>query len=172
MTTQQQQQQQKITKRIQYNANNGNYGISEDNEPSPQPEYNSVYGYYNDFRRYREDDAKSFIENNSLVKVKPRKKGFEYLSHLDDYNNSPYTKIYTNPSIVYSSPLASLSSTGKLLYEYYRDRLCGIISTISKEQNMYLNTFLPMAHTDPSVLYGILAWSAFHLGGSDMVKQD
>ncbi|GME85875.1 unnamed protein product [[Candida] boidinii] len=168
---QQQQQQQKITKRIQYNANNGNYGVSEDNEPSPQPDYNSVYGYYNDFRRYREDDAKSFIENNSLVKVKPRKKGFEYLSHLDDYNNSPYTKIYTNPSIVYSSPLASLSSTGKLLYEYYRDRLCGIISTISKEQNMYLNTFLPMAHTDPSVLYGILAWSAFHLGGSEMIKQ-
>ncbi|KAG7891794.1 hypothetical protein KL936_001737 [Ogataea polymorpha] len=79
--------------------------------------------------------------------------------------------LYASPSIVTNSPLASLSSVGKQLYEYYRDNLCHVVSVVRKNENMYLRTFLPMAHMDKSVLYGILAWSAFHLGGNRMEQQ-
>ncbi|KAG7819689.1 hypothetical protein KL928_002363 [Ogataea angusta] len=79
--------------------------------------------------------------------------------------------LYASPSIVTNSPLASLSSVGKQLYEYYRDNLCHVVSVVHKNENMYLRTFLPMAHMDKSVLYGILAWSAFHLGGTRMEQQ-
>lgn len=74
------------------------------------------------------------------------------------------TQIYMNPSVVSNSTLAHLSPLGKTLYEYYRDKLSFIVCSAPKTENMYLNTFLPMAHIDKSVLYGILAWSAFHLG--------
>lgn len=84
---------------------------------------------------------------------------------------SYYSMIYMNPSIVTSTQLANLTPVGKMLYEYYRDIVCSAACTAPREENMYLHTFLPMAHIDKSVLYGILAWSAFHLGGTKMVKQ-
>lgn len=80
-------------------------------------------------------------------------------------------QIYTNPSVIANSTLAHLSGIGQQLYEYYRNRLSFVASSAPKTENMYLNTFLPMAHVDKSVLYGILAWSAFHLGGPVMEKQ-
>ncbi len=85
--------------------------------------------------------------------------------------NETFSTIYINPSIVRGTTLASLSPIGKKLYEYYRDKLSLIASSAPKEENMYHHTFLPMAHVDRCVLYGILAWSAFHLGGARMEKQ-
>lgn len=85
--------------------------------------------------------------------------------------NETFSTIYINPSIVSGTTLASLSPIGKKLYEYYRDKLSLIASSAPKEENMYHHTFLPMAHVDRCVLYGILAWSAFHLGGARMEKQ-
>ncbi|GMG60212.1 unnamed protein product [Ambrosiozyma monospora] len=79
--------------------------------------------------------------------------------------------ISVNPSIVTNTTLATLSPIGIKLYEYYRDRLGQIASSAPRNESMHLNTFLPMAHVDRSVLYGILAWSAFHLGGPTMEKQ-
>ncbi|GME84386.1 unnamed protein product [Ambrosiozyma monospora] len=79
--------------------------------------------------------------------------------------------ISVNPSIVTNTTLATLSPIGTKLYEYYRDRLGQIASSAPRNESMHLNTFLPMAHVDRSVLYGLLAWSAFHLGGPRMEKQ-
>lgn len=80
-------------------------------------------------------------------------------------------QLYTNPSIVTNTTLANLSTMGQTLYQYYRDKLSFIVCSAPKTENMYLNTFLPMAHVDKSVLYGLLAWSAFHLGGRTMERQ-
>lgn len=90
---------------------------------------------------------------------------------IDKIKSSTQPQIYTNPSIVLNTTLAGLTPVGKKLYEYYRDKLSFIVCSAPKVENMYLNTFLPMAHIDKSVLYGILAWSAFHLGGPKMEKQ-
>ncbi|VEU23656.1 DEKNAAC104922 [Brettanomyces naardenensis] len=97
-----------------------------------------------------------FVRNNSIMGSVPTRSA---------------SVIYSNPSVVTSTTLASLTPMGKQLYEYYRDKLCFVASSTPKEENMYLHTFLPMAHADQSVLYGILAWSAFHMGGSKMEKQ-
>ncbi|KAG0671468.1 hypothetical protein C6P42_003485 [Pichia californica] len=95
----------------------------------------------------------------------------------DDSNNNNFSEkitaliksnqplhLYTNPSIVLNSTLANLSPMGQKMYEYYRDKLSYVVCSAPKTENMYLKTFLPMAHIDKSVLYGIMAWSAFHLG--------
>ncbi|CEP62594.1 Zn(II)2Cys6 transcription factor LALA0_S05e09098g [Lachancea lanzarotensis] len=69
------------------------------------------------------------------------------------------------------SPLPSLSEPGLMklddtamhLYNYYRDSLSQIISIAPSRQNYYLRIFLPMAHQNKGILYGILAWAAHHL---------
>ncbi|KAH3661231.1 hypothetical protein OGAPHI_006638 [Ogataea philodendri] len=83
----------------------------------------------------------------------------------------PRISICMNPSLTANSPVASLSDVGRRLYDYFRNNLCHVVSLVDEEKNMYLRTFIPMSHVDKSVLYGILAWSAFHLGGSQMEKQ-
>lgn len=85
-------------------------------------------------------------------------------------SQSPPT-LYTNPSYVKTSTLNYLTPIGKHLYEYYRDHLSFVVNSAKKDENMYLNTFLPMAHVDLGVLYGILAWSSFHMGGERLERQ-
>ena len=66
-----------------------------------------------------------------------------------------YISALSNPSYAY-------------LYSYYANTLSQKISiapTSQFESNSYQNVFLPLAHQDKGVLYGILAWSAFHLSG-------
>ena len=109
--------------------------------------------------------SKSGKENNTQQQRQNQNK------ILDMIKSNIQPQIYTNPSIVLNSTLAGLTPIGKRLYEYYRDKLSFIVCSAPKVENMYLNTFLPMAHIDKSVLYGILAWSAFHLGGAKMEKQ-
>jgi hypothetical protein len=102
------------------------------------------------------------FDNNKLEKI-------QSLIKLNQQQQQQH--IYTNPSIYTNSTLANLTPMGQRLYEYYRDKLSSIVCSAPKTENMYLNTFLPMAHVDKSVLYGIMAWSAFHLGGPTMEKQ-
>lgn len=107
------------------------------------------------------------INNNNNIDA-----NFEKIEQLVKFNQQQkQPHIYMNPSIVRSSTLENLTPLGMRLYEYYRDKLSFIVCSAPKAENMYLNTFLPMAHIDKSVLYGILAWSAFHLGGPAMEKQ-
>lgn len=61
-----------------------------------------------------------------------------------------------------------LDADAMFLYNYYVDTLSRKVSIapISQgESNSYQKVFLPLAHRDKGVLYGILAWSGFHLGG-------
>ncbi|ODV79613.1 uncharacterized protein CANTADRAFT_49830 [Suhomyces tanzawaensis NRRL Y-17324] len=54
------------------------------------------------------------------------------------------------------------------LYNYYVETLSDKISiapSSQNESNAYQKVFLPLAYKDKGVLYGILAWAGFHLGG-------
>ena len=130
----------------------------------------------------------SIIENNSKSRNRKRKRNeFEieisydnnnnnnnnnnnYNNNYNYNNNNNELTIIANPSILQNTTLANLSPIDKFLYNYYRDKLSFIVCSAPKNENMYLNTFLPMAHVDKSVLYSILAWSAFHLGGKEWLK--
>lgn len=70
------------------------------------------------------------------------------------------TTLPTIPEIV-NSPSASY------LYNFYVDVVSKKVSIAPSSQNAnsYQNVFLPLAHRDNGVLYGILAWAGYHLGG-------
>lgn len=57
-----------------------------------------------------------------------------------------------------------LDPIGSYLYNYYINRLSGIVSIVPAESNYYLKSFIPMAAQNPGILNSILAWSAYHLG--------
>ncbi|CDK24496.1 unnamed protein product [Kuraishia capsulata CBS 1993] len=89
----------------------------------------------------------------------------------DIYPTNPEPKIYHAPSMVQSTTLSTLGPLGRRLFAYYRDHLAVQISTVPNEENLFLTSFLPMAHCDFGVLYGILGWSAFRIGGESMEKK-
>lgn len=78
---------------------------------------------------------------------------------LDDEQGKPV--LYYTPSS-YRDVTSNLDPMGLRLYEYFRNKLAQIISIVPLEENLYLKTFLPMAHQDAGVLYGLVAWSGFH----------
>lgn len=122
----------------------------------------------------KDDDNMQNDNENSRLQLKDTHNKVEEVSDIIEVvrqHTKTSPELYVNPSVVQNSTLATLSDLGKTLYEYYRDRLSFIVCSAPKKENMYLNTFLPMAHVDKSVLYGILAWSAFHMGGESMVNQ-
>lgn len=64
--------------------------------------------------------------------------------------------------------LPGLDDLGQFLYNYYVNTLSAKVSiapTSQDESNSYQKVFLPLAQKDDGVLYGILAWAGFHLGG-------
>lgn len=64
--------------------------------------------------------------------------------------------------------LPDLDEMGQFLYSYYVNTLSPkvcIAPTSQNDSNSYQKVFLPLAHKDNGVLYGILAWAGFHLGG-------
>lgn len=66
------------------------------------------------------------------------------------------------------SILPDLNETGQFLYSYYVNTLSAKVCIAPSSQdhsNSYQKVFLPLAHKDNGVLYGILAWAGFHLGG-------
>ncbi|CAR30060.1 Uga3p [Lachancea thermotolerans CBS 6340] len=76
---------------------------------------------------------------------------------------SPRT-LASTPAPSLSDPvLAELDDTALHLYQYYRDRLALIVSIAPSQQNHYRKIFLPMAHQNEGVMYGLLAWAARHL---------
>ncbi|ODV97540.1 hypothetical protein PACTADRAFT_30989 [Pachysolen tannophilus NRRL Y-2460] len=86
----------------------------------------------------------------------------EYMNNLFEGNLSP--TLPQTPSFLKLTNLRYLDGTGLQLYQYYRDKLARIISVVPEEENLYLKIFLPMAEQDLGILYGIIAWSGFHVG--------
>lgn len=88
-------------------------------------------------------------------------------SHFNNFA-STVASIFT--PIPHSPPsfIPELSGKRSYMYNYYVETLSRKISIAPTSQdgsNSYQNIFLPLAHRDKGVLYGILAWSGFHLGG-------
>lgn len=75
--------------------------------------------------------------------------------------NMDFSSIPKNP---FPSNL-NLDNMGVKLYDYYQHRLARIMSIVPAESNYYLKVFLPMAAQNKGILYSILAWSGYHLGG-------
>lgn len=69
------------------------------------------------------------------------------------------------------SEIPELDAKGLFLYNYYLETLSKKVSiapTSQNESNSYQRVFLPLAQKDKGVLYAILAWAGFHLGGKYM----
>ena len=120
-------------------------------------------------RKRKRNEFESYDNNNNNNNIYNNNNNNNYNNNNNNNNNNELT-IIANPSILQNTTLANLSPIDKFLYNYYRDKLSFIVCSAPKNENMYLNTFLPMAHVDKSVLYSILAWSAFHLGGKEWLK--
>ena len=102
---------------------------------------------------------------------------FENSSHPINGSNISYVDLISSlnlflhhpqipPSPTYIPEL--IDPTSSYLYNYYADVLSRKISIApisQNESNSYQKVFLPLAHRDKGVLYAILAWSGFHLGG-------
>lgn len=82
------------------------------------------------------------------------------LSFNTAFGSSPQPSLSVLPGLDYS---------GNYLYNYYVDTLSRKVSIAPRSQdesNSYQKVFLPLAQKDKGVLYGILAWAGFHLGGA------
>ncbi|SCU89275.1 LADA_0E14576g1_1 [Lachancea dasiensis] len=116
-----------------------------------------------------------FARSNVLAELSPQgviskidsdMNGLDFVPIEERYNwefleNSPYVPTPLPPP---SEPLLmQLDDTALHLYRYYRDSLSHIVSIAPDRQNYFLQIFLPMAHQDEGILYGILAWAAHHL---------
>lgn len=97
----------------------------------------------------------------------------EFLEHFhnkgSDFNTLAnfFGAMSPSPSPALST-LPDLDTQGQYLYNYYVDTLSKkvcIAPNSQNESNSYQKVFLPAAQRDPGVLYGILAWAGFHLGG-------
>lgn len=89
----------------------------------------------------------------------------EQLNHLASSFNTAFGSS-PQPSL---SVLPGLDNSGNYLYNYYVETLSKKVSIAphsQDESNSYQKVFLPLAHRDKGVLYGILAWAGFHLGGT------
>ncbi|KAH3671187.1 hypothetical protein WICMUC_004761, partial [Wickerhamomyces mucosus] len=64
-----------------------------------------------------------------------------------------------------------LKEIGLKFYEYYKNHLSSIVSIVPNESNYYKKIFLPMASTNKGILFTILAWSGYHLGGDEYIKE-
>ncbi|KAK6453934.1 zinc-finger transcription factor of the Zn(2)-Cys(6) binuclear cluster domain type [Scheffersomyces xylosifermentans] len=65
-------------------------------------------------------------------------------------------------------PELANSASGSYLYNYYVDvisKKVSIAPVSQNDSNSYQKVFLPLAHKDKGVLYALLAWSGFYLGG-------
>lgn len=78
--------------------------------------------------------------------------------------NSMFTPLPPSPPSI----IPELTGKSAYLYNYYVETLSRkvcIAPSSQNDSNSYQNIFLPLAHRDKGVLYGILAWSGFHLDG-------
>lgn len=71
--------------------------------------------------------------------------------------------------------LPDLSDRAHYLFDYYQNVICPRVSVApvltSLTENYYQQIFLPLAHNDKGVLYSVLTWACFHLGGEENIKE-
>lgn len=110
-----------------------------------------------------DDKALSVGFSNNLTDVLPSSPEGSLNDYIYNIKNfyipSPTPSLSVMPDIPYFDPF---------LYNYYVEVLsnkASISPHSQNESNSYQKVFLPLAQKDKGVLYAILAWSAFHLGG-------
>lgn len=102
---------------------------------------------------------------NTVAPSIPRVDSFENMINSNVHLPSPFQMDFTS---IPKSPISSgleLDNIGVKLYDYYQHRLARIMSIVPAESNYYLKIFLPMAAQNKGILYSILGWSGYHIGG-------
>lgn len=92
----------------------------------------------------------------------------KYSSPALNHLASNFNAIFSPPPQPSLAPIPSLNEQESYLYNHYEQilsRKVSIAPSSQNESNSYQKVFLPLAHRDKGVLYGLLAWAAFHLGG-------
>lgn len=111
-------------------------------------------------RRNRELSIPDFLEQINRINVEsPAQLGLLASNFNAVLNPSPVPP----PSV-----LPELDSSGQYLFNYYVNTLSQKVSIAPESQNesnSYQKVFLPLAQRDQAVLFGLLAWAGFHLGG-------
>lgn len=106
-----------------------------------------------------------FMENIHLLKqASPRE-----LNNLASSFNAAFSP---RPQVNLTF-LPDLDEPGQFLYNYYVNTLSAkvcIAPSSQHQSNSYQKVFLPLAQKDNGVLYGILAWAGFHLGGKWLLE--
>lgn len=129
------------------------------------------------------EEAKDDDDMGADIRLSPKFNIPGFLEHINQLSNgspSQFNNLASSFNAAFlPSPqlpptlLPELNSSGHYLYDYYVDTLSRKVSiapTSQNESNSYQKVFLPLAQRDKGVLYGILAWSGFHLGGSWMAE--
>jgi len=118
----------------------------------------------NNIDKYSDKITELDNENNQGTSLH-RMDSFENILNQNHIAFSPTNLDFSSiPKNVFS-PNLQLDNVGVKLYDYYQHRLARIMSIVPTESNYYLKVFLPMAAQNKGILYSILAWSGYHLGG-------
>lgn len=110
---------------------------------------------------------------DDMLSLLPRDRDMDEFSMIDFLmKNQSFADSFSNiftPLHYQSVPLFdNMPKNSNYLYNYYVEVLSKRVSIApvsQNESNSYQKVFLPLAHSDKSVFYAILAWSSFHLGG-------
>ncbi|KAK6198547.1 fungal-specific transcription factor domain-containing protein [Scheffersomyces amazonensis] len=180
----------KITLLNDENSNNNDDNENNDNDNNDNNNDDDDDNNVRDINSTTPSEFKDLIINSSNFSSVMESMGFGGMNN-DTYGLSPsqsstnlhglspsnYSNLISNlASILTPSPkynpshLPELSdASSSYLYNYYVDvlsRKISIAPVSQNDSNSYQKVFLPLAHKDKGVLYGILAWAGFYLGGS------
>ncbi|KAH3667918.1 hypothetical protein WICMUC_005131 [Wickerhamomyces mucosus] len=117
---------------------------------------------------------------NDLFETNIKKNKVWNLKPLDldkEYNNIENNEFFIDFNLIQSPQLSpfpidlQLDEIGIKFYEYYKNHLSSIVSIVPNESNYYKKIFLPMASTNKGILFTILAWSGYHLGGNEYITK-
>lgn len=178
---------------LDQNEKNLNHFLSKQH-PSQPSSPNSFLNFLKDLSHYQQTDHEHKItllndDMNDVDDIDSIKSDDDILGKVRQYENrianfdnssleeslSPsFNQIFATMSNMLlpdpmntPSTIPELSGAGYHLYNYYADTVSKLVSIAPSSQgsNSYQKVFLPLAHQDKGVLYGILAWASFHLGG-------
>ena len=146
-----------------WDLSNGNEHLFEFNNFFESNLRSNIDKYSDKITELDNDDSQQQHHSTSLRKID----SFENMLNQNNIQVPPFINFdFTNtiPKNPFPSSL-NLDNIGVKLYDYYQHRLARIMSIVPAESNYYLKVFLPMAAQNKGILYSILAWSGYHLGG-------
>lgn len=144
-------------------------GLNQPPDNTKQDENSYAFPLLGDQHDKSKESSITQSPNFSILNILEQFSGDRQLSPSNFNNfasslNSIFTPLPPSPPSI----IPELTGKSAYLYNYYVETLSRkvcIAPSSQNDSNSYQNIFLPLAHKDKGVLYGILAWSGFHLDG-------